>query len=395
MAALCRGKTTINNYLESDDTSHMIAALKTLGVIFKRTENSLIVEGVNHKFPAPEAKLFLGNAGTAFRPLTAVLSMMGGHYEISGIARMHERPIKDLVNALEQIGAKISYLGASGFPPIKISSSNIAYKSPIKINGAVSSQFLTALLMACPLANQDITIEVDGDLISKPYINITLKLLERFGIHYKNSNWQSFKLNHDSNYKSLGEISVEGDASSASYFFAAAAILGSIEVSGINKNSIQGDLNFLKVINKMGASIEYHENSVKVTRKDRLKGLDIDCKEIPDAAMTLAVMAIFAKGKTVLRNIGSWRVKETDRIHAMESELKKLGAHVSSTIDSISISPPSVISNNVVINTYDDHRMAMCFALVTLANKTVTINDPGCVNKTYPNFFQDFKTVTS
>jgi 3-phosphoshikimate 1-carboxyvinyltransferase len=395
MAALCRGKTTINNYLESDDTSHMIAALKTLGVIFKRTENSLIVEGVNHKFPAPEAKLFLGNAGTAFRPLTAVLSMMGGHYEISGIARMHERPIKDLVNALEQIGAKISYLGASGFPPIKISPSNIAYKSPIKINGTVSSQFLTALLMACPLANQDITIEVDGDLISKPYIDVTLKLLEQFGIYYKNSNWQSFELNHASRYKTPGEFLVEGDASSASYFFAAAAILGNIEVKGINEASIQGDLNFLKVISNMGAGIEYLENSVKVTQQDNLKGLDVDCKEIPDAAMTLAVMAIFAKGKTILRNIGSWRVKETDRIHAMETELKKLGAHVTSTTDSISIIPPSTINNNVVIDTYDDHRMAMCFSLVALANKTVIINDPECVNKTYPEFFKDFEAITS
>ena len=395
MAALCKGQTTINNYLKSDDTSHMISALKTLGVIFRSTKNSLIIEGVNHKFPVSEAKLFLGNAGTALRPLTAVLSLMGGNYEISGIARMHERPIEDLINALEQIGATINYLGASGFPPIKILPGNISYKSPIKINGTVSSQFLTALLMACPLANQDLTIEVDGDLISKPYIDITLKLLERFGIHYKNSNWQSFELNNNSNYKSSGEISVEGDASSASYFFAAAAILGNIEVSGINATSIQGDLNFLKVINKMGANIEYLENSVKVTRKDKLKGLDIDCKEIPDAAMTLAVMAIFAKGKTELRNIGSWRVKETDRIHAMESELKKLGAHVTSTINSISISPPSVISDNVVIDTYDDHRMAMCFALVTLANKTVTINNPECVNKTYPDFFQDFKAVTS
>jgi len=308
---------------------------------------------------------------------------------------MHERPIKDLINALVQIGAKINYLGATGFPPLKILSGNIIYKSPIKINGSVSSQFLTALLMACPLANQDLTIEVDGDLISKPYIEITLKLLERFGIHYKNSNWQSFELNHTSRYKTSGEILVEGDASSASYFFAAAAILGNIEVNGINATSIQGDLNFLKVISNMGAGIEYFENSVKVTQQDNLKGLDVDCKEIPDAAMTLAVMAIFAKGKTILRNIGSWRVKETDRIHAMETELKKLGAYVTSTTDSISITPPTIINNNVVIDTYDDHRMAMCFSLVALANKTVTINDPECVNKTYPEFFKDFEAITS
>ncbi len=395
MAALSNGQTIISNYLKSDDTNYMLDALNKLGVIFRRDENSLLIEGINHKFPASESKLFLGNAGTAFRPLTAVLSMMGGDYEISGIDRMHERPIKDLINALEQIGAKINYLGASGFPPIKILAGNISYKLPIKINGNVSSQFLTALLMACPLANQNLTIEVDGDLISKPYINITLKLLAQFGIHYKNSNWKSFQLNHESRYISPGKFSVEGDASSASYFFAAAAILGEIEVHGINASSIQGDLNFLKVINKMGANIEYLDNSIKVTRQDNLKGLDVDCKEIPDAAMTLAVMAIFARGKTILRNIGSWRVKETDRIHAMETELKKLGAHITSTMDSISISPPCIINNNVVIDTYDDHRMAMCFSLVALANKTVTINDPECVNKTYPDFFKDFEVITS
>ena len=395
MASLSNGQTTIHNHLKSDDTSHMLEALKTLGVIFSSTENSVIIEGTNQKFPISQTKLFLGNAGTAFRPLTAVLSMMGGDYEISGIARMHERPIKDLVNALNQIGAKINYLEASGFPPLKILPGNIKYKLPIKINGNVSSQFLTALLIACPLINQDLIIEVDGDLISKPYIDITLKLLGRFGIHYKNLNWKSFELNHNAYYKSSGEIWVEGDASSASYFFAAAAVLGSIEVNGINATSIQGDLNFLKVISRMGASVEYLEHSVRVTRKDNLKGLDVDCKEIPDAAMTLAVMAIFAKGKTILRNIGSWKVKETDRINAMETELKKLGAHVTSTIDSISISPPTTINNNIVIDTYDDHRMAMCFSLVTLANKSVTINDPECVNKTYPEFFKDFEAVTS
>jgi 3-phosphoshikimate 1-carboxyvinyltransferase len=395
MAALSNGQTTIHNYLKSEDTSHMLQALKVLGVLFSTTENSIIIEGINQKFPTTEAKLFLGNAGTAFRPLTAVLSMMGGDYEIAGIARMHERPIKDLVNALYQIGAKINYLGVSGFPPLKILPGDIKYYSPIKIKGSVSSQFLTALLMACPLTNQNLIIEVDGDLISKPYIDITLKLLDRYGIHYKNSNWQSFELSHEYCYKSPGEIWVEGDASSASYFFAAAAVLGSIEVNGINANSIQGDLKFLKVINMMGAKIEYLENSIRVTRHDNLKGLDVDCKEIPDAAMTLAVIAIFAKGQTVLRNIGSWRVKETDRIHAMETELKKLGAHVTSTIDSISILPPSTINNNVIIDTYDDHRMAMCFSLVTLANKSVTINNPECVNKTYPEFFKDFEAISS
>ena len=230
MAALCKGQTTINNHLKSDDTSKMIDALEALGVVFRSKKESLIIEGIDHKFPISEAKLFLGNAGTALRPLTAVLAIMGGNYEISGITRIHERPIKDLVDALDQIGAKINYLGTPGFPPVRILPSNITFNSPVKINGDVSSQFLTAILMACPLSNQDLKIEVNGDLISKPYIDITLKLLERFGIHYTNLNWQSFELTHDSYYKTSGEILVEGDASSASYFFAAAAILGNIMV---------------------------------------------------------------------------------------------------------------------------------------------------------------------
>jgi 3-phosphoshikimate 1-carboxyvinyltransferase len=395
MAALSSGQTTINSPLKSDDTNHMLAALKLLGVNYKDKGNDIVMDGVNQRFPSLQAKLFLGNAGTAFRPLTAVLSMLNGTYEISGITRMHERPIKDLVDALRQIGATINYEGTPGFPPIKILPSNILYKSPIRIKGDVSSQFLTALLMACPLMDQDIVIEVDGDLISRPYIDITLKLLEKFGIHYENLNWQSFELNQNSKYKSPVEILVEGDASSASYFFAAAAIAGTIEVFGINAASIQGDLKFLNVIERMGASIEYRSHSIKVAREKKLTGLKIDCKEIPDAAMTFAIMALFAEGETVLNNIGSWRVKETDRIYAMETELKKLGAYVTSTADSISIKPPRIINDNIVIDTYDDHRMAMCFSLISLAKKTVTINDPGCVNKTYPEFFNDFEMVSS
>lgn len=395
MSALCNGQTIIKNPLKSDDTSHMLKALKLLGLSIQEEKNNLLIQGCNQIFPNLNTKLFLGNAGTAFRPLTAVLSVMNGSYEVFGVSRMHERPIKDLVDALHQMGAKIEYLKNSGFPPIKILPSNISCRTPIKIKGDVSSQFLTALLMACPLTNQDITIEVEGDLISKPYIDITLKLLQKYSIHYENLDWKVFRLNKGSCYVSPGEIWVEGDASSASYFFAAGAILGNIEVHGINANSIQGDLKFLNVIKEMGAEIEYLENSIKVKHHEKLKGLTIDCKEIPDAAMTLAVMAIFSEGETCLKNIGSWRVKETDRIYAMETELKKIGANVKSTEDSITITPPLSINDNVIIDTYDDHRMAMCFSLITLANKTVIINDPECVNKTYPKFFKDLELITA
>tara|TARA_B100000795_G_scaffold46902_1_gene30846 strand:- start:1597 stop:2877 length:1281 start_codon:yes stop_codon:yes gene_type:complete len=391
MSALSDGETLIQNYLDSDDTSQMLNALKVLGVEFNIVDKTdILIKGCNHSFLNKNTKLSLGNAGTAFRPLTAVLAIMGGTYELSGVSRMHDRPIKDLVDALIQIGAKIDYLGNQGYPPLKINPGNIKSNKNISIKGDVSSQYLTSLLIGGPLCNQDLEIKITGDLISKPYIDITLRLLAEFGIKYKNNKWGSFTLSSPSRFKSPKKIRVEGDASSASYFFAAGAIAGPVEVKNINKSSIQGDLQFLEVIKKMGANIEYLSNSIKVSNQKQLTGITIDCKNIPDAAMTLAILALFAKGSTTLESIASWRIKETDRISAMETELKKLGASVTTTENSITIEPPNVINNNISIDTYDDHRMAMCFSLVCLANKNIVINDPECTNKTYPNFFKDF-----
>ena len=392
MSALSNGETLIQNYLDSDDTQQMLNALKILKVEFNVIEKKdILVKGCNHNFPNKNAKLFLGNAGTAFRPLTAVLAIMGGEYILKGINRMHERPIKDLVDSLIKIGAEIDYIENPGYPPLKISPGNIICDKNIKIKGNVSSQYLTSLLIAAPLSNQDLKIQIIGNLISKPYIDITLKLLAQFGIKYKKNNeWTNFALSSSSRFKSPKTIKVEGDASSASYFFAAGAIGGSVEVANINKSSIQGDLEFLKIIKKMGANVEYLSNSIKVSKNQQLVGMVVDCRNIPDAAMTLAILALFAKGPTTLKSIGSWRVKETDRISAMETELKKLGATVSTTKSSITIKPPKILNNNTIIDTYDDHRMAMCFSLVCLANKNIVINDPECTNKTYPNFFKDF-----
>ena len=395
MSALSNGETLIQNYLDSDDTKQMLNALRILKVEFNIIEKKdILIKGRNHKFLNKNAKLFLGNAGTVFRPLTAVLSIMGGKYYLKGTSRMHERPIKDLVDSLTQIGAKIDYIDNPGYPPLKISSGNIICNKNIKIKGNISSQYLTALLIAGPLCNQDLKIQIIGDLISKPYIDITLRLLDQFGIKYKKNNeWTNFTLSSSARFKSPKKIKVEGDASSASYFFAAGAIGGSVEVANINKSSIQGDLEFLEIIKKMGANIEYLSNSIKVSKERQMIGMTVDCKKIPDAAMTLAILALFAKGSTTLKSIGSWRVKETDRILAMETELKKLGASVSTTKSSITIKPPKVINNNIIIDTYDDHRMAMCFSLVCLANKNIVINDPECTNKTYPNFFKDFGEI--
>jgi 3-phosphoshikimate 1-carboxyvinyltransferase len=393
LASLSKNKTILKNYLESDDTKHMVIALKNLGVKIEKDEDSLIVYGSDKSFPVKNCELFLGNAGTAFRPLTAVLALMNGHYKLSGVDRMNERPIKDLVDSLELMGATINYINKDGFPPLKINPISNYLSDEITIKGNVSSQFLTALLMAAPLIQKPVTIKVEGDLISKPYINITLKLLERFGIYYQNQNWHKFILDDVCSYQNPSFIEVEGDASSASYFFGAAAIAGVIEVFGINKKSIQGDIYFLEILKDMGAKITYKDHSVVVEKATVLKGLEVDCKMIPDAAMTLATMALFCEGTTKLTNIASWKVKETDRIIAMQTELLKLGAKVSSTNDSITITPPERINNNIQIDTYDDHRMAMCFSLASLNKNLVIINDPECVKKTYPNYFHDFEKI--
>lgn len=393
LASLAEGDITINKPLLSDDTNYMLSALQQLGIVIEKEDGNIVIKGSNGKFPVNKAELFLGNAGTAFRPLTAALCLNHGQYTLSGVKRMHQRPIKDLVDALFQIGAKVEYIENEGYPPLAIYPGKIQYVSPIKIRGDVSSQFLSSILMAFALTKNKIKIEIIGDLISKPYIEITLKLLKQFGIIYVNKNWKNFTLQQPAKLKNPKIIEIEGDASSASYFFAAAAIAGEIEVKGINKNSIQGDIDFLNILKKMGAKILYKKNSIVVSKADNLIGLKVDCKMIPDAAMTLATLSLFANGPTELINIGSWRVKETDRILAMETELRKIGAKVSSTQDSIKIYPPKEIYDNIAIDTYDDHRMAMCFSLICLAEKNVIINDPNCVAKTFPNFFNDFTAL--
>ena len=396
MAALGNGVTKLIDPLKSEDTDQMINALIKLGVSVKEVnddKNIIEIKGIEHNFPNKNTNLFLGNSGTTFRPLAAVLAMMRGDYYLSGIERMHERPIKDLVDALEQMGSSIQYEKNHGYPPITINNSSIEISEPIQIKGDISSQYLTALLIAGPISNNEFNIEVIGDLISKPYIDITLKLLTKFNIFYNNDNWRLFSLKKDSIYRNPTKIFVEGDASSASYFFAAASLAGSIEIKGINKDSIQGDLKFLDIISKMGAKIEYKSDSIQVSRASSLKGLEIDCIEIPDAAMTLAIMAVFADKPTKLKNIGSWRVKETDRILAMDNELTKMGVEVSTTHDSMTIFPQKQLNDNISIKTYNDHRIAMCFSLFCLKNLNITIQDPNCVNKTYPDYFKDLKSV--
>ncbi len=398
LAAFSNGVTDILDLLASDDTARMLEALSVLGVIMEEIgDNNWRVTGNGGNISVKQADLFLGNAGTAFRPLTAALAMSKGNYTLSGIPRMHERPIGDLVDALAQAGAHIEYLGNKGFPPLKISPAQIKSDQSIKIRGDVSSQFLTALLMALPLTGQSFKIEVVGELISKPYIEITLNLMAKFGVDVKRNGWQEFTVPAQTQYQSPGKIHVEGDASSASYFIAAGAVASDANgllIEGISKNSIQGDIKFADEVVKMGAKIEYGENHIIAkAASGKLKAIDLDCNHIPDAAMTLAILALFAEGTSTLRNIASWRVKETDRISAMATELRKLGAIVEDGHDYISITPPEKITPNAVIDTYDDHRMAMCFSLISLAGVPITINDPKCVAKTFPDYFERFVKI--
>ena len=394
LSAIAKGETTIKHPLQSDDTHHMIEALKILQVDLTEKENGdILIQGARGQFKNKSAKIFLGNAGTAFRPLTAALAFSQGDYMLSGVPRMHERPIKDLVDALLQLNADITYLNEEGYPPLKISPSEIIINGSVKIRGDISSQFLTALLMAIPLTKKEVSIEIVGDLISKPYIDITLNLMNRFGVQVKKIDWQYFVIPGSGGYVSPGEIFVEGDASSASYFLAAGALAGDIEVKGIGKNSIQGDIKFTEALTLMGTEIQIFEGSIKTSKASTLQAINLDCNHIPDAAMTLAVLALFAKGTTKLHNIGSWRVKETDRIKAMATELKKLGAEVVEGEDFIEITPPLHIKENIEIDTYDDHRMAMCFSLVSLKNIPIIINDPACVNKTFPTYFEVLESI--
>ena len=403
LAALSQGQTVVHDLLASDDTAVMLAALKQMGCSVEQTGSTVVIDGLAGELLNRQGKLFMGNAGTAMRPLTAALALLGGDYELSGVPRMHERPIGDLVDALRQLGCRIDYLGNDGFPPLHLQPGKLALSKPIAIRGDVSSQFLTALLMALPLvAKQDIRIEVTGELISKPYIEITLNLLARFGILVRREGWQSFTIPAGCRYQSPGEIHVEGDASSASYFVALGAIATGadasdcVDIRGIGSASIQGDIRFVEAAQLMGAKVESSPNAIKVSRGAwPLKAIDLDCNHIPDAAMTLAVMALYADGTTTLRNIASWRVKETDRIAAMACELRKLGAVVEEGADFIRVTPPAQW-HRAAIHTYDDHRVAMCFSLAAFnpAGQPVRILDPKCVAKTFPDYFETLFSLT-
>jgi 3-phosphoshikimate 1-carboxyvinyltransferase len=395
LAALAKGTTEIRGLLKSDDTDRMLEALDALGMEIIKADQGIVIKGCNGDFPNKQADLFLGNAGTAFRPLTAALAFSNGDYHLHGVARMHERPIGDLVTALRSAGANIKYLANNGFPPLKISPASVDVSKPIQIRGDVSSQFLTALLMALPLTGKQVSIELVGELISKPYIEITLNLMAKFGVQVKRDGWQQFTIPANSVYTSLGTIYVEGDASSASYFLAAGAIGGKLNVNGLDANSIQGDIQFAEALALMGGEIVYGENQITSSKAAKLKAIDLDCNHIPDAAMTLAILALFADGTTTLRNIASWRVKETDRLTAMATELRKVGAAVIEGQDYITITPPKELTPNAEIDTYDDHRMAMCFSLVSLGGVPITINDPNCVAKTFPNYFKVFSSIVS
>ena len=407
LSALCEGSTTLHDLLDSDDTRVMLAALRQLGCGVEQHGSSVTLLGLGGVLSTRQAVLFLGNAGTAMRPLTAALAVLGGDFELRGVPRMHERPIGDLVDALRLLGCDIGYLGAEGFPPLRIGRSALALGRPIQVRGDVSSQFLTALLMALPLvARQDIVIEVQGELISRPYIAITLNLLARFGVQVSREGWQRFVIPAHSRLRSPGSMHVEADASSASYFIALGAIAPShgqvLRINGVGADAIQGDIRFIEAAGLMGAAVKTGPNWLEVSRGPGcdgwpLRAIELDCNHIPDAAMTLAVMALYAKGTTTLRNIASWRVKETDRIAAMATELRKFGASVVEGADFIQVTPPATPAawRAASIDTYDDHRIAMCFSLAAFnpARMPVRIRDPQCVAKTYPDYFETLFSV--
>jgi 3-phosphoshikimate 1-carboxyvinyltransferase len=402
LAALAAGDTTVRHLLDADDVDRMLEALAALGVGLLRNpaNHTVVVRGQDGHFPVRHAQLLLGNAGTAFRPLTAALAFSDGQYELSGVARMHERPIGDLVDALRALGADVRYLGIPRFPPLAIGAcgaGSAAMPDRVTVRGDLSSQFTSALLMALPMLTarrkRAMTVDIAGELISKPYVSITTNLMRRFGVAVQQDEWRSFRIPAGARYKSPGSIVVEGDASSASYFLAAGAIGGGpVRVTGVGRGSIQGDVAFAGVLTRMGATLSEGDDWIEAAAGAPLTGITADCTAIPDAAMTLAVVALFARGPTTLTGIASWRVKETDRIAAMAAELSKLGASVDAGDDHLIVHPPAKFSA-ATIATYDDHRIAMCFSLAAFGGVRVRIEDPGCVRKTFPGYFAALQTI--
>ncbi|ADN76143.1 3-phosphoshikimate 1-carboxyvinyltransferase [Ferrimonas balearica DSM 9799] len=389
LAALSEGETTLTNLLDSDDIRHMLNALALLGVSYQwqAEKGEIVVQGRGGPIANSDQalELFLGNAGTAMRPLCAALVVGQGDYVLTGEPRMKERPIGHLVDALRPLGAKVEYLEAEGYPPLRIHASQLA-GGRVSIDGSISSQFLTALLMTAPLCQDTLTIDVEGELVSKPYIDITLALMAKFGVEVENRDYRQFVIAAGQRYVSPGRFLVEGDASSASYFLAAAAIGGGpITVHGVGRASLQGDKYFADALAAMGAEIEWQDESI-TARRGELNGIDMDMNHIPDAAMTIATTALFAKGPTTIRNVYNWRVKETDRLAAMATELKKVGAVVEEGHDYLRVEPVEKL-HHAAIDTYNDHRIAMCFSLLAVGGVPVTINDPGCTAKTFPDYF--------
>ncbi|TVP16304.1 3-phosphoshikimate 1-carboxyvinyltransferase [Shewanella sp. KCT] len=394
LATLAEGKTRLTNLLDSDDIRHMLTALKQLGVNYQLSDNNRVCEldGLGGVINSDTAQtLFLGNAGTAMRPLCAALTLGQGEFTLTGEPRMEERPIGDLVDALNTLGADIRYLKQPGFPPLTINATGLN-GGDVEIAGDLSSQFLTALLMVTPLAKDQVNIKIKGELVSKPYIDITIALMAQFGVTVINHDYQRFEIPAGQKYVSPGTVLVEGDASSASYFLAAGAIQGGeVKVTGVGLKSIQGDVKFADVLEAMGAQIEWGDDFI-IARSAPLHGVDLDMNHIPDAAMTIATTALFATGTTTLRNIYNWRIKETDRLAAMATELRKVGAEVEEGHDYIRVTAPAQL-NTADIDTYNDHRMAMCFSLMAFADCGITINDPDCTSKTFPDYFAQFAAL--
>jgi 3-phosphoshikimate 1-carboxyvinyltransferase len=401
LAALAEGATTLTGLLDADDTRVMLDALRALGVAVERSGETTRIEGCGGKFPAPQADLFLGNAGTAMRSLTAALAFAGGHYRLDGVARMRERPIGDLVDALNALGARIRYGINPGYPPLSVEPATIHATDEVAIKGDVSSQFVSGLLMAAPLVapRAGLRVRVPGTLISQPYVAMTVALMRRFGVEVQREavgedagGGAAFRVPR-ATYRAPGDYVIEGDASGASYFLALGAIVGGpVRVLGAGRDSVQGDVAFADLLAQMGASITWGPDWIEARGAGRLRAIDYDCTAIPDAAMTAAIAALFADGRTVLRGIGSWRVKETDRIAAMAAELSKLGATVDTGPDWLAVTPPPQL-REATIDTYDDHRIAMCFALAACGGVPVHIRDPKCVAKTYPTFFEALESL--
>lgn len=395
LAGLAKGQTTIKNVLLSDDTRYMMEALEKLGVELDYDGDNFIVNGLDHLFNLPETldkplELILGNAGTVLRPLVALLSVSHGKFLLTGQERMLERPIGGLVDALRELDLQVDYLNFEGYPPVMVTG-----KAPtgdtVHVDGTVSSQFISALLMMAPMLESALEIVIKGELISKPYVDMTLNLMESYGARITRQGHERFIV-QSGGYTSPGSYLVEGDATAATYFMAAAAVGGHVKINGLGKNSLQGDIKFIDVLRDMGATINLEEDYVEVFKSD-LHGIDVDMNDMPDAAMTLVPLALFASSPVSIRNIASWRVKETDRIEAMVMEMMKLGVQIDYGYDFITIDGSTKNEGPVEFDTYTDHRMAMCLALVAL-DRDVTINDPHVTNKTFPRYFDMLKSIS-